>query len=176
MTPEALVEPTPQSAPPAAVRFHFLFAWWSLLCFLSVGIGLEILHAFKIGWYLNEDYEIRRLLWTLGHAHGTLLALVHVAFAVTVHHFPAAILGIRRMASAALVGASILLPGGFLLGGVFVYGGDPGIGVWLVPIGATFLLVGVLLVASGMGNVVGRSDPQPVTPPGRKSGKEKRRK
>ena len=27
---------------------------------------------------------MRRLMWTLAHAHGTLLGLVHIAFAVTV--------------------------------------------------------------------------------------------
>ena len=32
-----------------------------------------------------------------------------------------------------LLGALVLLPLGFFLGGVFIYGGDPGIGVILVP-------------------------------------------
>jgi len=27
----------------------------------------------KIGWYLNVDQEMRRLMFTLAHAHGTLL-------------------------------------------------------------------------------------------------------
>jgi hypothetical protein len=118
-----------------------------LLGFLTVGIGLEMLHAFKIGWYLNQDYEIRRLLWTLGHAHGTLLALVHAVFAVTVYFFPQVPIGRGRMASPCLMAASILLPGGFFLGGIFVYGGDPGIGVWLAPIGAVLLFAAVAAIA-----------------------------
>ncbi len=43
----------------------------------------------------------------------------------------------------ALIGAAIILPGGFLLGGFVTYDGDPGTGVWLVPIGALLMLYGV---------------------------------
>jgi hypothetical protein len=43
--------------------------------------------------------------------------------------------------------ASILLPGGFFLGGIFLYSTDPGIGVYLVPLGALVLFLGVLLTA-----------------------------
>jgi hypothetical protein len=123
------------------------FAWWSLLCFLTLGIGLELLHAFKIGWYLETAFETRRLMWTLGHAHGTLLALVHAAFAFTLHIFPGGASRGRRIASACLMSASILLPGGFFLGGIFLYSTDPGIGVFLVPLGALTLFLGVLLTA-----------------------------
>ncbi len=129
------------------VRLHLQFAWWSLLCFLSVGIALEALHAFKIGWYLEGEYEARRLMWTLGHAHGTLLALVHGMFAATHFFVPIDLRGAGRMASPCLMGASLLLPGGFFLGGIFIYGGDPGIGIWLVPLGALLLVAGVMLTA-----------------------------
>ena len=63
---------------------HVRFGWWSLLCFLTLGIVLEVFHALKVGWYLEPAFESRRLLWTLGHAHGTLLALVNIVFGVTV--------------------------------------------------------------------------------------------
>ena len=46
-----------------------------------------------------------------------------------------------------LLGALVLLPLGFFLGGVFIYGGDPGIGVILVPPGALLLFISVLLIA-----------------------------
>ena len=129
------------------VHRHLQFGWWSLLCFLTLGIGLEALHAFKIDWYLNESYETRQLMWRLGHAHGTLLGLVHIAFAASVFVLPAVMTRTRRLASPLLMGASILLPGGFFLGGIFIYGGDPGIGVWLAPVGALFLFLAVLLIA-----------------------------
>ncbi|MCH7729550.1 MAG: hypothetical protein IH991_24195, partial [Planctomycetes bacterium] len=68
------------------IRRHLQFAWWSLLVFLSVGIFLEAMHGFKVGWYFG--FEVRRLMWTLAHAHGALLALVHGAFALTVYLLP----------------------------------------------------------------------------------------
>ena len=124
---------------------HLLIGWWSLLSFLSLGIALEVLHGTKAAWYLGADYEVRRLMWTLGHAHGSLLSLVHIALAATlsISHGPKHL----RAISSCLFSGSILLPCGFLLGGIFVYGGDPGIGVWLVPVGAALLLTAVGLVA-----------------------------
>ena len=49
------------------------------------------------------------------------------------------------LASACLVGASILLPGGFFLGGVVIHAGDPGLGIFLTPVGAVLLLVTIVL-------------------------------
>jgi hypothetical protein len=127
---------------------HLRFAWWSLLCWVILGITLEALHAFKVGWYLGQTSEVRRLLWTLAHAHGTLLSLVHVAFAFTYFAFPTPVTRRRRLASALLMAASALLPGGFFLGGIFVFEGDPGPGVWLVPPGAVCLFLSVFLTAA----------------------------
>jgi hypothetical protein len=126
---------------------HLQFAWWSLSCFVILGITLEALHGFKTSWYLGKDAEIRRLLWTLAHAHGTLLSLVHAAFAFTYFVLPVPLTGRQRLASALLMAASVLLPGGFFLGGTFVYEGDPGLGIWLVPPGAFCLFLSVFLTA-----------------------------
>jgi hypothetical protein len=133
----------------ALARRHLQFAWWSLLCFLSLGILLEALHGLKIDWYLKTSFQTRRLMWTLGHAHGTILALVHAAFATWVQVFLSDVTRLHRWASCCLMGASLLLPGGFFLGGVFLYAGDPGLGVFLVPVGGSLLFVGVLLTALG---------------------------
>jgi hypothetical protein len=132
--------------PPVLARRHQRLGWWLLLAWLSVGIALEAMHGFKTSWYLAVGNETRRLLFTLGHAHGTLLALVHLAFAFTLGQGPA---GPRlvNVASSCLTAASLLLPAGFLLGGVVVYGSDPGPGIFLVPVGAIALLVGVLSAA-----------------------------
>ena len=127
---------------------HLLFAWWSLLGWVILGITLEALHAFKVGWYLGETSETRRLLWTLAHAHGTLLSLVHAAFAFTYFALPTPVTRRRRLASALLMAASVLLPGGFFLGGIFIFEGDPGLGVWLVPFGAICLFLAVFLTAT----------------------------
>ncbi len=128
-------------------RRHLVFGWWALALFLTLGLVLEALHGLKIGWYLDVSQGTRRLMWTLGHAHGTLLALVNLAFAFALRLFPVwrgAPLGV---ASGWLLAASLLMPAGFLLGGVVTYGGDPGVGIALVALGGLLLLVAVLLIA-----------------------------
>ncbi len=142
-----------QPSPTAArtyLRLHLQFGWCSLLCFLSLGIMLEALHGFKVGWYLEAAFETRRLMWTLGHAHGTLLSLVNLAFGFTVHLVADDNARWPRFASPSLMAAGLLLPGGFFLGGIFIYDGDPGVGVFLVPLGAMMLLIGVLVTAYGV--------------------------
>ena len=45
-----------------------------------------------------------------------------------------------------LIASNLLLPLGFICGGLYFYGGDPGLGaVILVPAGAMFLFLGTLL-------------------------------
>lgn len=133
-------------SPTLALR-HLKFGWWSLLVFLSVGILLEMMHGFKLGWYLDASNKMRRLMLTLGHAHGTLLSLVHIGFACSLKSFSDGSAKWNPWISPALMAASFLLPGGFLAGGLYIYDGDPGLGVFLVPVGAIFLLLGVLLTA-----------------------------
>src|SRR6185436_11025626 len=126
---------------------HVRFGWWSLLVFASAGLVLESLHGFKVRAYLDASNETRRLMWTLAHAHGTLLALIHIVYGLTLRGAPDLNLRHRELTSGALIGASVLLPGGFFLGGVQFYAGDPGLGVLLVPVGASLLLTAVFLVA-----------------------------
>ena len=59
------------------------WGWWSLAVFLTLGLVLEALHGFKLGFYLDVHNQTRRHMWTLAHAHGTLLGLVHIAFAAS---------------------------------------------------------------------------------------------
>jgi hypothetical protein len=132
------------------VARHLRIGWWSLAVFLSLGIGLEALHGFKLGWYLDVSNATRRLLLTLAHVHGTLLALVHLAFASTLTLRAPVPLPRAPLASACLIGAGIALPTGFLLGGLWPWGGDPGLGIVLVPVGAALLLAGVVAVALGL--------------------------
>jgi len=121
------------------------FGWWSLLVFLSLGGALETLHGFKIGWYVDVGNETRRLLFTLAHAHGTLLALINIAAGLTARKVDR--FELRPSVSFALIWAAILLPAGFFLGGIVIYDGDPGLGVWLVPMGAILLFYSVTRIA-----------------------------
>jgi len=121
------------------------FGWWSLLVFLSLGAVLEALHGFKIGWYIDVGNDTRRLMFTLAHAHGTLLALVNIVAGLSVRIVERFTL--RSSVSFALIWAAILLPAGFFLGGIVIYDGDPGLGVWLVPVGAAFLFYSIARIA-----------------------------
>ena len=129
-------------------RRHLRFGWWSLLLFATLGLVLESLQGFKVRAYLDVANETRRLMWTLAHAHGTLLAIVHVIFGLTWRSAPAS-LPSARLISASLIAASVLLPGGFFLGGVTFYSGDPGVGVVLVPVGGVLLLCALFSIARG---------------------------
>jgi len=139
---KALVKDTAQLA-----QYHLQAGWWLLFFFLSLGLVLEGLHAFKIGWYLDVSNSTRRFMWTLAHAHGTLIGLLHLGLSVTISAFPSWEPGPRLLASRSLTGAAILMPLGFFLGGIYIYGGDPGLGAFLVPPGGVLLLVAVYLAA-----------------------------
>ena len=132
---------------PDYARRHLRFGWWSLFAFLTLGFTLELFHGFKVGLYLDASNETRRLMWTLAHAHGALLALVHVVYGLSVTVAPTVGARHRRLVSTSLIGATVFLPGGFFLGGVSFYGGDPGVGIFIAPVGATLLMVAVFLTA-----------------------------
>jgi len=121
------------------------FGWWSLVIFLSLGGALEALHGFKIGWYVDVGNDVRRLMFTLAHAHGTALAVVNIAAGLTARHFKD--FDFRPRVSMSLIWAGILFPVGFFLGGVVTYGGDPGLGIWLVPVAAILLFYAVFSIA-----------------------------
>lgn len=124
---------------------HYVFGWRALLFFLALGLVLEILHGLKVDWYLSTSVATRRHMWTLAHAHGALLGLLNLAFAAYVPWRLERQGPLHPWTSPALILATILLPGGFLLGGIDIYAGDPGLGIFLAPVGGVLLLVAVYL-------------------------------
>ena len=141
----------PPPNPDALALRHLRFGFGGLAVFALLGLGLEALHGFKVGFYLDVDSEPRRLAFRLAHAHGTLLSLLHVGYALTLESRFAPAPAVARRASQLLVVATLLLPGGFFLGGFFVHGGDPGPGVLVVPLGALALVAAVVVTARGLG-------------------------
>lgn len=139
------MEATDQAHTPALLRSQVRFAWVALAIYMGLGLVLEALHGFKLGWYLDVGYESRRLLLTLGHAHGTLLAILNLVLVATASwmrpgvSFRIALYGLRI--------ATILLPAGFLFGGLWLSGSDPGLAILLVPIGGVSLLISVVCAA-----------------------------
>lgn len=125
----------------SVARTHQIWGWIGLLLFAGFGMVLEILNGLKLGFFLDPEVHLRREMWRLGHVHGTLLSVVQLVFAFSVSQGWLASVDRTRLASFFFRGALVLLPGGFLLGGVNPSESDPWIGIWLVPVGAAFLLL-----------------------------------
>ncbi|NOT33224.1 MAG: hypothetical protein HOP12_03540 [Candidatus Eisenbacteria bacterium] len=121
---------------------HRRFGWTSLFAWMCLGLVLELAHGFKLGGYLLDP--LRREFLTLAHFHGALLSVLNLVY---VRWAEAPSLGAtqRLHASRALVAGTVLMPLGFLLGGIQHYEGDPGLGIFLAPIGALALLYCVLI-------------------------------
>lgn len=128
------------------VKRHLRVGWWALGVYLLLGMLLEAFHATKSGLYLDVGNETRRLLFRLAHAHGTLLAMVNILYALTIRVIASVA---SPLASGSLLAALLLMPGGFFLGGVWARGGDPGLGAALAPAGALALALGVFAIAKG---------------------------
>lgn len=113
-----------------------LFVW------LVGGVVLESLHIFKTAAYLEDD--VRRLLWTLAHAHGTLFSALCVIVSKVVPDLPLSARA-RRTSDRLFAAGSVILPLGFLLGGIVHTESDPGVAVLLVPIGAAAAGIALLI-------------------------------
>lgn len=136
------------SAGRVASRRHLRFGWWALCLFAAMGLTLEALHGLKAGAYLDVSNEPRRLMWTLAHAHGAVIAIINIVYGLTLES------GARtagNFASRALLASGVMLPLGFFLGGLIYYGGDPGLGIVLVPVGAILLLASLAAIARDAG-------------------------
>ena len=129
-------------------RRHVRFGWLLVFSYVLLGASLETLHGFKAGLYLDASNEARRLVWTLAHTHGTLIGVLNLGFAVTLARLSLSAAQLRA-ASLLFVLAGIVMPLGFFLGGIVIYGGDPGLPILLAPVGGAFLIGAVGLAALG---------------------------
>lgn len=130
------------------IQRHLAFGWTMVASFIALGLALELLHGFKLQWYLAVANETRRLLWTLAHAHGVLLGLLNVVYALSLRSFGARG-GRQALTSGLLVAGSLCLPIGFLLGGIVVHGGDPNLFILLSPLGGVLLMIALPMIAYG---------------------------
>jgi hypothetical protein len=116
--------------------------WISLAAWISFGILIEGLIGFRTPALVDD--LVRRDMFRLAHAHGTLLNLVLIAAAICAR---LELIRLGRFSSLGLRSAAILLPLGFLLGGLWHFKDDPGLGICLVPLGALLLLATALHLA-----------------------------
>ena len=116
--------------------------WISLALWIAFGILLEGFRAFRSPAVLDD--AVRQDMFRLAHAHGTLLNLVLIAAAICAR------LDLVRLGSGASLGlrvSVILLPAGFLIGGLWHFKDEPGLGILLVPIGAVLLLASAVYLS-----------------------------
>ena len=116
--------------------------WLGLAFWMSFGLLFETLMAYRAPSYL-EDGE-RRELFRLAHAHGSAFGFLLVAASLWVN---ARRVKLARLSWRALRAGTVLMPFGFLFAGVWHPEGDPGLAIWLVPIGAIALVFGLISVA-----------------------------
>jgi hypothetical protein len=129
-----------------ACRASLRFGWTAIALFLLLGLALEFFHLVKAPFYV--EIAIRRELWTLAHAHGTLLGLINVAFGATATRCLDSEAA-RSMTSWMLRVGATAVPAGFFLGGIAQAEGDPSLFILLVPVGALLVLAGAAITARG---------------------------
>jgi hypothetical protein len=117
-------------------------AWISIALWMSFGLLLESLIGYRVPAYLRD--EVRREIFRLAHTHGTLLNLVLLGAALCIERglvFPS------RFGLLSLRIGVVLMPVGFLLGGIWHTEGEPGLGVWLAPLGGVVVILGAVDMA-----------------------------
>jgi hypothetical protein len=117
-------------------------AWTSLAVWLSFGLLLEGLIGFRSPAYLMDP--LRRELFRLAHAHGAILNLLLLIAALFLNSSSATS---SRTAIACLRIGVILMPLGFVLGGVWHYESDPNVAIVLAPVGGVLIIFSVILFA-----------------------------
>jgi len=133
----------PAKTTDSAIRKTLRAGWLLLAISLPFGVTLEALHGFKVQAYLASD--MRREMWRLAHAHGTLLGILCLVSGLLADaHIAEAV---RPRVLAMIRWGAVLMPLGFFLGGVLNSEGDPSLGILLVPIGALLLVVALVRVA-----------------------------
>jgi hypothetical protein len=124
------------AAPDRDVQRTLVTGFLLLAVAIPFGVTLEALHGFKVEAYLAS--EMRREMWRLAHAHGTLLGILCLVFAALAErHVPQKT---RRSVALQLRAGALLMPIGFFLGGILNSEGDPSLFIVLVPVGAVLLV------------------------------------
>ncbi len=139
MNSETKIEETSFEKNVSSLIFH---GWLGLAFWMSFGLLLEGLLGFRAPVYLQDS--VRRELFRLAHTHGTVLSLVLLLAAFTLRNMVASS---NNFATLALRVGSVLMPFGFLLGGIFHPKDDVGIGIFLAPIGGLMIIFGAINLA-----------------------------
>jgi hypothetical protein len=115
--------------------------WFGLAIFMAFGLLFEGLIGYRSPAYLNDP--MRRELFRLAHAHGTILSLVLL---IADQYLRSREIQIPRPAILSLRIGALLMPIGFLLGGIWHTETDPHFLVILSPIGGVMLVFGIVAI------------------------------
>lgn len=140
---EEQVEELPvEEAKPSEISAGLFQAWASIAAWMSFGLLLEGLIGYRIPGYVND--EMRRELFRLAHSHGALLNIILLLVVICVRM---QIVTASKIALWALRIGVIMMPVGFMLGGIWHTESEPGIGIFLAPLGGIMVIFGVISVA-----------------------------
>lgn len=117
-------------------------AWFGLLFWMSAGLLFEGLIAFRAPAYLQDP--VRRELFRLAHAHGTLLSIL---FLVVDLYLVKGLVSPPKIAIRILQAGVVIMPLGFLLGGAWHYESDPGPLIFFAPLGGLLVIFGIAAIA-----------------------------
>jgi hypothetical protein len=123
----------------SSLLFHGLVG---IAVWMSFGLLLEGLIAFRIPDYLSDP--VTREMFRLAHAHGTLLSLVLVAVGLSAN---ADYISPANAGKLALHIGSVMMPVGFMLGGIGNYESDPNPLVFFAPLGGIMVIFGIVVSA-----------------------------
>jgi hypothetical protein len=116
-------------------------AWLGLALWMAAGLLFEGLIGFRSPAYLQDP--IRRELLRLAHAHGTLFSILLIVVDLWIRNTASLV---PNFAVTTLRIGTVLMPVGFLLGGIWHTATDPGVGVFLAPVGGAMVIFGVIAI------------------------------
>jgi len=117
-------------------------AWFSLALFMTFGLLFEGLIGYRSPAYLNDP--MRRELFRLAHAHGTILSLLLL---IAGFYLASKQIELPKAAMFSLRIGAFVMPIGFLLGGIWHTETDPNFLIVLSPIGGVMVIFGVIAIA-----------------------------
>lgn len=115
--------------------------WFGLAFWLSLGLLLEGLIGFRAPAYLQD--ATRRELFRLAHAHGAILSLLLLIAGLYLNKD---LIAPPSHAIRALQVGAVLMPLGFLLGGIWHYESDPNPLIIAAPIGGLLIIFAVISI------------------------------
>jgi hypothetical protein len=124
------------------VRNILLQSFIGIAAWMSFGLLLEGFIGFRVSLYMSVS--IRREMFQLAHTHGTLLSLLLLLSALTISKdlvYP------NKFSLLSLRIGTILMPLGFLLGGIWTNKEEPNTLVFFAPIGGILVILGVINLA-----------------------------